>query len=331
MRMVAITGQKQIELVEYEKPKLLLDSWALVKIHVAPMCAEYKSFSEGHRCVGLGHEAAGEVVEVSPGSKVKVGDRVVVMPQYPCGECVLCIAGDYVHCEHNLDYGASTMTQYIAKPSWLLPKIPDDVSYEKASLACCGLGASFGAMEKLGVNAFSTVLISGLGPVGLGAIVNAQYRGARVIAVEMNEYRVQLAREMGAVDIIDPRSKNAVEQIKLLTGGRGADCGIETSGVIAAHRLQIDAIARGGKIAFVGECGDETMIRVSPDLIRKGISLVGSWHYNLNSYPRIMQVIQNSSLVDKLISHVYPMSKTQEAFQTSLSQQCAKILLKPWE
>ncbi|MFD0672688.1 zinc-binding dehydrogenase [Cohnella sp. GCM10027633] len=331
MLTAAIMGPQRIGLVEREEPELPGEGWAVVKIHAAPMCAEYKAFVQGEPCVGLGHEAAGEVVRVSAGSRVKVGDRVVVMPQYPCGQCGLCLAGDYVHCEHNLNYGAPTITQYIAKPSWLLPAIPDDVSYVKASMACCGLGASFGAMEKLGVDAFSTVLITGLGPVGLGAVVNAKFRGAEIIAVESNAHRIALAREMGVTHIVDPRGPDAVAQIKRLTGGKGPDCGIDASGAVAAHRLQIDAIARGGRIAFVGECGDDTPIRISPDLIRKGISLIGSWHYNLNAFPRLMDVIRRSPLVDRLITHVYPMSRIQEAFETSASQQCAKIVLQPWE
>ena len=95
-----------------------------------------------------------------------------MQPQYPCGRCNLCVSGDYIHCEdgHNYkeftgrEHGASTMAQYILKPSWILSKIPDDVSYEHASLACCALGPSFNAFEKMNVNSFDTVLITGIGP-----------------------------------------------------------------------------------------------------------------------------------------------------------------------
>ncbi len=330
MKQVMINGERRAVLIDVEKPKLQ-EGWALVKIHACPMCTEYKVFTQGGEHCNLGHEAAGEVVEVAPGSKVKVGDRVVVMPQYPCGECEYCVSGDYIHCEHTLDYHAGTYSQYIAKPSWILPKIPDGVPYEKASLALCGLGPSLGAFERMGVDAFSTVLITGLGPVGIGAVINAKYRGAKVIAVEMNEYRIKLAKELGADHIIDPMNENAVKEIKALTDGKGPDYGIDCSGVVAAHRLQIDSVKRLGKVAFVGECGQETPIRISQDLIRKGISLMGSWHYNLNVYPKIMHIIQNFPLLDKFITHVYPMSQIQEAFEMSASQNNAKIILKPWE
>lgn len=330
MKIAAITGVRQAELVEREKP-VLKEGWALVKVHAAPMCAEYKGFVHGHTSDCLGHEAAGEVVEVAPGSKVKVGDRVVVMPQYPCGECELCMLGDFIYCEHNMDHYEPTMTQYISKPSWMLARIPDGITFEQASLACCGLGPSHGAFQAMGVDAFTTILITGLGPVGLGAIVNAKFRGAKVIAVEMNPYRVELANKMGADMIVDPRDPDAVQQIKALTGGKGPDCGLDCSGVVSAHRLQIDAVKRKGKVAFVGECFTETPIKVSDDLLRKGIHLIGSWHYNMNEFPQLMKVIEQSPLTGLLISHTFPMSNIQEAFEVSASQQSGKIILKPWE
>ena len=77
--------------------------------------------------------------------------------------------------------------------------------------------------------------------------------------------------------------------------------------------------------------GQELIIRVSPDMIRKGLTIRGSWHYNLSLFPKIVAVIQGSPVVEKLISHVFPMSRIQEAFEVSASHECAKIILKPWE
>ena len=96
--------------------------------------------------------------------------------------------------------------------------IPDGVSYEMASLACCGIGPSFGAFESLGLGAFDTVLITGLGPAGLGAVINARFRGARVIGVESVTYRAERARQMGAI-VLDPRDDTILDRIKDLTVG----------------------------------------------------------------------------------------------------------------
>ncbi len=338
MKKAVIAGPRRAELVDVSTPKAKAD-WAVVKIHSAPMCTEYKAFNKGQREEFLGHEAAGEVVEVAQASAVKVGDRVVVMPGYSCGQCDLCVAGDYIHCEHSLDVlqftgereGAATYAQFLIKPARLLPRIPDDVPYDLASLACCGLGPSFGAFNLMGVDAFDTVLITGLGPVGMGAIINARFRGARVIAVDALPYRARLAKELGASAVINPTDPDAVKQIKALTHGVGVDKAIDCAGVVAAHRLCIDSARRKGKIAFVGECHDETPLRISPDMIRKGLALFGSWHYNLNLFPSIMQVIQQSPLVPRLISHTFPLSDIQRAFEVSASPEHAKIILKPWE
>jgi L-iditol 2-dehydrogenase len=338
VKKAVILGERQAGLVEVPDPQPKED-WVLVKVHAAPMCTEYKAFLRGHRAEYLGHEAAGEVIAVAQPGRVQVGDRVVVMPQYPCGQCALCVAGDTIHCEDNHDFeaftgsreGSATYAQYLLKPSWLLPKIPAGVTYELASLACCALGPSCGAFDLMGLDAFDTVLITGAGPVGLGAVVNAKFRGARVIVVESVPYRAERARLLGADAVIDPRSEEALAQVKDLTEGKGVDQALDCAGVVVAQRFCIDATRRKGQVTFVGECGDELRIRVSPDLIRKGLTIHGSWHYNLSLYPKIMQVVQGSPVIEDLISHVLPMSQIQAAFEISASHQCAKIVLKPWE
>jgi len=337
MKKAVIVGERQARLVDAPDPQPK-ENWVVVKVHAAPMCTEYKAFAAGTKNKYLGHEAAGEVVAVAQPGRVKVGDRVVVMPIYPCGKCALCVAGDYIHCESPYDVttfigsreGTATYAQYLLKADWLLPAIPDSVSYERASLACCGLGPSFGAFDAMHLDAFDTVLITGLGPVGLGAIVNARFRAAQVIAVESLPYRVQRAQQMGVEHVLDPRDESIVAKIKEWTNGRGVDCALDCSGNVQAERLCIDATRRKGQVAFVGECNNDLAIRISPDMIRKGLTLIGSWHYNLSLFPQIMQVIQHSPLVDRLISHVLPMSEIQQAFELSASRQTAKVILDPW-
>ncbi|MFP4055400.1 MAG: zinc-dependent alcohol dehydrogenase [Candidatus Brocadiia bacterium] len=338
MKKAVISGERQARLVDVPTPEPK-DDWALVKVHAVPMCTEYKGFVAGRSAQFLGHEAAGEVAAVARPCKVRAGDRVVVQPQYPCGTCELCVAGDYIHCEQCVDFeaftggpeGRATYAQYLLKPDWLLSPIPDEVSYERASLAVCGLGPSFGAFQAMGLDAFHTVLVTGLGPVGLGAVVNARFRGARVIGVESVPYRVERAKQMGAEHVLDPREPDLAARVRELAGGRGVDRALDCSGTVEAQRLCLDATRRKGRVACVGECGQELTLRVSPDLIRTGISLCGSWHYNLNDYPRVMQVIQRSPLVDLLISHVLPMSRVEEALELCASHQTAKVILKPWE
>lgn len=339
MKKAVISGERRGGVIDAPNP-CAKENWAVVKVLAAPMCTEYKGFVAGHGAEFLGHEATGEVVEVAQPGKVAVGDRVVVMPQYPCGKCDLCLEGEYIHCERVIGVeaftgsreGSATMAQYLVKPDWLLLPIPDGVSHEHAGMACCGLGPSFGALERMGVSAFDTVLITGLGPVGLGGVINARYRGARVIGVEGNPWRAARALELGAEVVLDPGDDGLLERIRGLTDGRGVDRALDCAGQVAAHRLCIDATRRRGQVAFVGECGADTPVRVSPDLIRKGLTLVGSWHYNLQDFGKIMRIVRERGAdLDRLISHVFPMSQVQQAWETQAGGECAKVILKPWE
>ena len=338
MKKAIITGVRKAEIVECPTPKAV-DNWALVKIHATPMCTEYKAFVEGAKSEYLGHEASGEVVEVAQPGRVKVGDRVVVMPTYGCGTCEYCVSGNYIHCRNLIDpagytkqtEGWATYAQYILKPDWMLPRIPDGMSYDIASLACCGFGPSFNAMNAAAVSAFDTVLIAGLGPVGMGAVVNATYRGARIIVLEREPWRVNLAKKMGVSMTASPDDPDCVKAIRAFTGDRGVDCAIDCSGVPQAQRACIESLRRLGAMCFVGETREKVSIDASADMIRNGIRLFGIWHYNLSLFPKIIDVAQNSPLIDLLISHRLPMSDIQHAMELSASPEHAKIILNPWE
>ena len=110
--------------------------WAVVKVHASACCTEYKAYLAGQKNEVMGHEGVGEVVEVAEHCPAKIGDRVVLLPQYPCGRCALCTSGDYIYCEDSYDFrkfngslsGSGTFAHYTLKPGWLLPKIPKCIS-----------------------------------------------------------------------------------------------------------------------------------------------------------------------------------------------------------
>lgn len=338
MKAVKIMGKRQAELTEISDPRIR-DDFVIVKIHSAPMCTEYRKYITGEVTDVLGHEAAGEVVAVAQPGKVKVGDRVVVMPQYPCGKCSLCLAGEYIHCQHCVDplvlcgsqTGTATYAHYCIKQDWLLIPIPDAMSYDHASMACCGLGPAFGAMQCMKVNSFDTVVIAGMGPVGLGGVVNARYRGARVIAVASNSYRKTLAKRLGAAAVIDPQEAGATEKIMHLTGGVGADKSIDCAGTETAQRLLIDATRRLGTVCLVGESGD-LALQVSDDAIRKGLTLRGVWHWNLaDSHLMMKMIAESKAQLTSQITHTFPLSRVKDAWELQISKECGKVILHPWE
>ena len=331
MKVAAMFGDGKAGLVDKPDPEPKED-FVLVKVRSVPMCTEYKAFKGGHEGDHFGHEAAGEVVEVAQPGLVKVGDRVVVQPQYGCGRCSMCVIGENIHCRDGRGPGEGTATyaQYLLKNDWLLSPIPDDVSYDHGGMACCGLGPTFGAMMQMEVDALDTVLITGLGPVGLGGVVNGTYLGARVIGVDSHPYRANLAKELGAEAVLDPNDENILEQIKELTNGMGIDKAVDCSGASQAHRLMVDAARRKGQVTFVGE-GGEFPLAASRDMVRKGLVLRGNWHYNLGDYPKLIKIIQESpEKLDKLITHKFPMSKVQEAWELQVTGNCGKIVLDPW-
>ena len=335
MKRAAITGVRQTQLVETPMPEPKED-WVLVKVHAVPLCTEYKNWLTGNEYHG--HEAAGEVVKVAQPGRVKVGDRVVVMPGWPCGKCALCLSGEYIHCQNwynhhefsGLAHGGDTHVQYLLKQDWLLVPIPDGLSYELASLACCGVGPTFGAMENMNVTATETVLITGGGPVGLGGVVNAKYRNAKAILVEPLPYRQQKAKELGADLVLDPSEPELRSKIMQFTDGRGVDAALETAGLVQAQRLCIDVTRRRGKISLIGECSEDLPVQASNDFIRKGIALMGQWHYNRNGAFKIMKMLADSPVAEKLITHVLPMSKFQDALAICADHSCGKIILQPW-
>ena len=339
MKVAAMFGNGQAGLVEKPDP-IPKEDIVLVKIHAVPMCTEYKGFKselESEK-FGFGHEAAGEVVEVAQPSSVKVGDRVVVQPQNACGKCSLCLIGEHIHCQNGRNVrqitgsstGTATFAQYILKQDNLLSQIPEGISYTHAGMACCGLGPTFGAMTQMQVHAHDTVLITGLGAVGLGGVFNANYLGARIIGVESHPYRVNLAKELGAEIVLNPNDENIVEQVMDLTEGIGVDKALDCSGASQAHRLMINSVRRKGQVCFIGE-GGEFPLAASRDMIRKGLVLRGNWHYNLGDYTKLIRVIEQSSKqLDKYITHTFPMSQVQEAWEVQTTGECGKVVLDPW-
>jgi threonine dehydrogenase-like Zn-dependent dehydrogenase len=210
---------------------------------------------------------------------------------------------------------------------WLLYPVPDDISIEHASMACCGLGPTFNAVNKMNVTPLDTVLISGLGAVGLGGVVNARVRGARVIGLESNPWRANLAKQLGAEVVIDPTDPHALEHVLDLTQGKGSDKSIEASSADSAPSFLVRATKINGEITTVG-WGGPVLAR---DLLARGITFRAAWHWNHlvdgDSMRRTLRASRD--LLDILITHRLPMSRVQDAWELQLQGECGKIVLDP--
>ena len=145
------------------------------------------------------------------------------------------------------------------------------------------------------------------------------------------ERRTKLALDLGASVVFDPGDEDILDKIRQETDGhRGVDKAMDCSGSSDAHRLMIDAVQRRGEASFIGE-GKDFPLFASSDMLRKGISLHGIWHYNLSDSLNIIKVIeQNSDKLDKFITHKFPMSEVQKAWELQAKMKCGKVLLNPW-
>lgn len=183
-------------------------------------------------------------------------------------------------------------------------------------------------MQLMDVNAFDTVLISGLGPVGLGGVVNGRYRGAKVIGLDTNPYRMNLARELGAFAVVDASDADAADQVRNLTAGLGADAAVETSGVAAAKPVLVDAVRRKGRLALVGWNGELS----ASSIIQKGLAIYGAWHYNKHDTHKLLSMIAEiPEQLDRHLTHTFPMSEIQKAWELQCTGKCGKVILHPWE
>ncbi len=329
-------GGQAAGVVEVSDPRVA-DNYALVKVHSAPLCTEFKTRTRERRA-GIGHEAAGEVVQIGPNVRhVAVGDRVVVMPQNGCGLCELCLRGEHIHCRAprsalgicGCEHGRETVAQYLVQQDWLLVKIPEGMAYDHAVMACCGFGPGFKAMQSMNVSAGDTVLVSGLGPVGLGTMAVAMYRGARVFGVETQDYRKTLAIKMGAQEVFDPGHEDVKEQILKATGGRGIDKSVDTSGAPGAPGLLVAATRSTGHVAFIAR---GAAVEIGP-VVGKGLTLHGCWHWNhLTDAHRMMATIAGSAeRIRTMITHTFGLEGIDQALALQATGQCGKVIIHPWE
>jgi threonine dehydrogenase-like Zn-dependent dehydrogenase len=223
--------------------------------------------------------------------------------------------------------GRATYAEQCIQQDWLLLPVPDDITIDEASLACCALGPTFNACQLMNVSATDTVLISGLGAVGLGGVVNAAVRGAKVIGLESHPWRAEQAKRLGAFAVVNPGDDNALEQILSLTDGRGAGKSIEASSAETALPFLVQATRRKGSIATCGWSGQI----LGRDIISKGLTVHGAWHWNhLRDRDAMWAIIRQARpLLGNLVTHHFPMCDVKSAWELQLTGQCGKIILHP--
>ncbi len=333
----------RVEKVAVPKPQ---PDEALIRVHCIGVCGSDIQYYE-HGKIGryvvkepiiLGHELAGEVVEVGERvQNVKIGDRVAVEPGVTCGRCDYCKSGRYNLCPDVVFMATPPVdgawAEYVAVRSDFLFKIPDEMSYEAGALIE-PLSVGIHAMNRGKVTPADRMLVTGLGPIGLLAIQAAKIHGiSEIYASDVIPLRRELALELGATAVIDPINENMDDKINQLTGGKGITVAVETSGNEQAIANVFKLVNRGGRIVIVGLPASEGVKIDITHLADAEYDVYGVFRY-ANTYPTAIQAISNLNLdVEKIITHKFSLADIHEAIELARTQKdtSIKVMIYPGE
>ena len=284
----------------------------------------------------VGHEFAGKIVKIgSKVSKVQIGDIVSAETHIICGTCEFCLRGDGHICENTLIIGVDTdgcFANYIKMPEANCFVNDPTIDFTKLSVQE-PLGNAVHTMAHFPVEG-KDVAILGCGPIGLMAVDVAKALGAkRVIAIEVNEYRQNLAKELGADLVINPMTQNTIEEVMRFTNHKGVDVIGEFSGNKYAIQDAFKYLKAGGGLSMLGIPSEPILIDVANDIVFKGIQIYGVVGRRIyDTWYLVKELIGTNKLhLDKIVTHQFPMSKINEAAELMGSKNSGKIILIPEE
>lgn len=287
---------------------------------------------EGYQNKIAGHEPAGQIIKCGPGLKrFKEGDRVVVYHISGCGVCNDCRRGYMISCtsEHRAAYGWQRdggMAPYILAEEKDLVLLPDSLTYTDGAQIACGFGTVYEGIEKTGISGNDAVLVTGLGPVGLATLMLAKALGAnKLIGVDVNPERCQLARDLNLADVVLVSSENTMDEIRKITDGNGVEKSFDCSGHTSARQLCVRATRKWGAIVFVGE-GGTVEFNPSPDMIHDQKTIYGSWVTSIWKMEELVERIVRWGIhPEDLVTHRFTLDEAEKAYELMASGKCGKV------
>ena len=326
---VQLLGNEKVIVKEYPEPTYD-EHKILIQIKVSGICGSemhaYRS-SSSHAFNG-GHEVAGMVIDAGKSTRFQVGDHVGVHAVWGCGDCRWCAVGQYTFCDNHTGC-PGTHAERIASPEHVCLKLPEDIPFDVGVLLTGdGFGVPYHVSRRLNSKGGDFVCILGAGPVGLGNTIVQSFLGAEVIVLDINDYRLSLAESVGAAHTINSQKIDPVEAITEITGGMFADKCIEAAGRAETLKLALKLVSKGGMVMAVGEQGD-VPISPSRDLIRRDITLMGSWFYHYSEYPAMLDLYRRGLPIDRMITDHFPLVDAQAAFSKFANGQAGKTMLEP--
>jgi L-iditol 2-dehydrogenase len=330
--MAAVLYGKEHLRIEHVAVPEIQDGDLLVRVRAALTCGtDVKVFRRGYHARMIvppalfGHELAGDVVQVGAAvTKFRPGQRVVAANSAPCGNCYYCRRGAENICE-DLLFNNGAYAEYIRIPARIVEKntyeIPPHVSYKDAALveplACVLRG-----VEETGVEAGDTVVVLGLGPIGLMFVRLAHVRGARVIAIGRRQTQLDRAAKMGAQEFLIADGRTDLERaVRDLTGGRGADRVIEAVGVPEAWEMAVKLVRKGGIANFFGGCPNGSRIALDTSLLHYSeITCKASFHHTpLHIWKALESVSRGEITAQDFVNGVEPLQNLLEVMQHLMS------------
>lgn len=281
----------------------------------------------------VGHEYVGEVVDM--GQEVRgfqVGDRVSGEGHITCGHCRNCRAGRVHLCRNTTGVGVNregAFAEYLVIPAFNAFKIPDNISDELASIFDPFGNAVHTALSFDLVG--EDVLITGAGPIGIMAAAVAKHVGARhVVITDVNEYRLDLARKMGASRAVNVANEKLEDVMKELGMTEGFDIGLEMSGVPSAFNSMLNNMNHGGKIAMLGIPPSDMAVDWN-QVIFKGLVIKGIYGREMfETWYKMASLIQSGLDLNPIITHQHSVDDFQAGFDMMISGQSGKVILN-WD
>ena len=332
MRGVVFTGEKNLEINTVPDPapgpnEVVLQMKASglcgsdLKFYRRPKDFKFTSLGlkEPDGPVIAGHEPCGTIAALGRDvGQWKVGDRVMVHHYAGCTTCPHCRTGWTQMCVEGATVfgvnGDGGHADYIKVPASTLVRLPDALTFATGAAISCGTGTAFGALVRMQVTARDTVVIVGQGPVGLSGTQLAVAMGARVIAIDINPERARRAGELGAHETIDASAEDAVERVRELTGGIGASRTMDTSGTAIGRSVAVRSAAPWAIVGLVGEGGTLTL-DVSPEVLRKQLTIVGSWTFSTVGQADCAEFVARHGIaVEELFSDRWSLDDAEAAY-----------------
>jgi threonine dehydrogenase-like Zn-dependent dehydrogenase len=344
MRGAVFLGDRKVELRTFPDPTPGPGE-VVIQMKASGMCGSDLKFyrpppGEAQKALGLGnmtdpfiagHEPCGVVVARGAGvseREAPIGQRVMDHHYSGCGVCKHCRVGWAQLCRAGITvYGVTAHgghAEYMKVPAKTLVPLPEELSFAEGAAVACGTGTAFSAMKRMRVAGGDTLAVFGQGPVGLSATMLGAAMGLRVIAVETNAERLKLAREFGAADTIDASREDVVKSIHEKTKGEGADFTLECSSAAAAREAAVRSVTTWGTACFVGEGGD-VKLNVSPDLLRRQVTLIGSWTFSAMGMAECARFIDDNGIdLERIFSHRWKLEQADEAYRVFDKQSTGK-------